>query len=133
MRLARISHCTAALTLFTLPFTASDAQQLTPAEVASIDSAVPAGTGAPSSSIAVVRGGQIVYERAYGDARIDPKAAAMSAMRYAMGSVSKQFTAAAILLLAEDGRLSLDDSVAKWFPERARRRDQRAAAARRRL
>jgi CubicO group peptidase (beta-lactamase class C family) len=41
-------------------------------------------------------------------------------MRYAIGSVSKQFTATAVLLLAEDGKLSLDDKVAKWFPELTR-------------
>jgi CubicO group peptidase (beta-lactamase class C family) len=41
-------------------------------------------------------------------------------VRYAIGSVSKQFTAAAVLLLQEDGRLSLDDRVAKWFPQLTR-------------
>jgi CubicO group peptidase (beta-lactamase class C family) len=70
-----------------------------------------------------VRGGQIVYEQAYGDARIDPKTPATSDMRYAIGSVSKQFTAAAVLLLAEDGKLSLDDKVSKWFPQLTRAND----------
>ena len=41
-------------------------------------------------------------------------------MRYAIGSVSKQFTATAILLLAEEGKLSLDDKVARWFPKLTR-------------
>jgi D-alanyl-D-alanine carboxypeptidase len=41
-------------------------------------------------------------------------------MRYSIGSISKQFTAVALLLLAEEGRLSLDDRVAKWFPELTR-------------
>jgi CubicO group peptidase (beta-lactamase class C family) len=44
-------------------------------------------------------------------------------MRYAIGSISKQFTATAILLLAEERRLSLDDKVAKWFPELTRAND----------
>ena len=56
-------------------------------------------TGAPSASIAIVRDGRTVYLRAYGDARLEPKLAAEPGMRYAIGSVSKQFTAAAILLL----------------------------------
>lgn len=97
------------------------AQQLTPTERARIDSAantVLASTGAPSASIAVVRGGELVYEQAYGAGRIATPAT--PSMRYAIGSVSKQFTAAAILLLAQDGKLSLDDRVARWFPELTR-------------
>jgi len=97
------------------------AQQLTPAERAQIDSAalgVLSATGAPGASIAVVRGAQIVYEHAYGTGR--DSAAAQSSMRYAIGSVSKQFTATAVLLLAEEGKLSLSDRVAKWFPQLTR-------------
>ena len=102
---------------------AAHAQQLTDAERGRIDSAVSAvltGTGAPSASIAVVRGGEVVYERGFGDGRIEPTVAAAPAMRYSIGSVSKQFTASAILLLAQEGKLSLDDKVAKWFPRLTR-------------
>ena len=102
---------------------ATRAQQLTASERAAIDSsarAVLQATGAPSSSIAVVRGGRIAYEQSYGTGRVDPNAAATPAMRYAIGSVSKQFTATAVLLLAEEGKLSLDDKVAKWFPQLTR-------------
>ncbi len=98
-------------------------QQLTTAERGRIDTevaAVLAATGAPSASIAIVRGGAIVYEKAYGDGRISPKTPATTAMRYSIGSVSKQFTATAILMLAEEGRLSLDDKVSKWLPELTR-------------
>lgn len=112
-------------TVLALPFTVG-AQQLTPTERARIDSAalaVLAGTGAPSASIAVVRGGEIVYENAYGDGRIDPKTPAKPSMRYAIGSVSKQFTAAAILMLAEEGKLSLDDRVSKWHEHLTRAGD----------
>jgi CubicO group peptidase (beta-lactamase class C family) len=94
------------------------------ADRARVDSAAVAvltATGAPSASIAIVRGGQIVYERAYGNGRGTSSAA--SSMRYAIGSVSKQFTATAVLLLAEDGKLSLSDPVAKWFPQLTRARD----------
>lgn len=108
---------TAQLFLWLALVTTAAAQQLTPAEQARIDSAavaVLAGTGAPSASIAVVRGGAIVYEHAYGEGRIGSPAT--PAQRYAIGSVSKQFTATAVLLLAEQGKLSLDDKVAKWFP-----------------
>ncbi len=70
-----------------------------------------------------MRGGQIVYENAYGVGRINPDTPARPEMRYAIGSVSKQFTATAILLLQEDGKLSLDDKVAKWFPQLTRATD----------
>jgi CubicO group peptidase (beta-lactamase class C family) len=109
------------LVLFLVLAVPAGAQQLTSAERARIDSAaraVLAGTGAPSASVAVVRGGELVLEQAYGEARTGTPAT--SAMRYAIGSVSKQFTATAILLLAEEGKLSLDDSVARWFPRLTR-------------
>src|SRR5256714_12889625 len=68
-----------------------------------------ARSGVPSASIAVVREGKIVYLKAYGSARFEPKTPATSVMRYSIGSISKQFTAAAMLLLQEQGKLSLDD------------------------
>jgi CubicO group peptidase (beta-lactamase class C family) len=71
-------------------------------------------TGVPSASIAVVQDGKIAYVQAYGDAKLDPQTPATPAMRYSIGSISKQFTAAAILMLAEEGKLSLDDPVSKY-------------------
>ncbi len=73
-------------------------------------------TGVPSASVAVVQDGKIAYAQAYGWARLDPQMAATPAMRYSIGSISKQFTAAAVLMLAEQGKLSLDDPVAKYIP-----------------
>jgi D-alanyl-D-alanine carboxypeptidase len=77
-------------------------------------------TGVPSASIAVVQQGTIVYARAYGDARLgdgsEPAIHATPDMRYSIGSISKQFTAAAILLLQEEGKLSIDDPVGKYLP-----------------
>src|ERR1700745_1278209 len=79
-----------------------------------------AKTGVPSASVAVVKDGQILYLRAYGNARLDPETAAKPEMRYSIGSVSKQFTAAAVLLLQEQGKLSLDDKVGKFIPSLTR-------------
>ena len=73
-------------------------------------------TGVPSASVAVVKGGKLVYTQAYGKARLEPPIAATPEMRYSIGSISKQFTAAAILLLQEDGKLSIDDVVGKYVP-----------------
>lgn len=76
-----------------------------------------AKSGVPSASIAVVRQGRLVYAKAYGEARLTPKTPATPAMRYGIGSISKEFTAAAILILQQQGRLSLDDKVAQFFPQ----------------
>src|SRR5215813_8907430 len=79
-----------------------------------------AKTGVPSASIAIVKDGQIAYVKAYGDARLEAKTPATPEMRYSIGSISKQFTAAAMLLLQEQGKLSLDDKVAKFIPDLTR-------------
>ncbi len=79
-------------------------------------------TGVPSASVAVVKGGKLVYTHAYGLARLQttnpatPAEPATADMRYSIGSISKQFTAAAILMLQEEGKLSLDDAVGKYVP-----------------
>ena len=103
---------------------AASAQTALPAETtAAVDRAVAeilATSGAPSASIAVVQDGAIAYVRAYGNARLEPRLAAAPDMRYSIGSISKQFTAAAILLLAEEGKLSLDDHVGRWLPDLTR-------------
>jgi D-alanyl-D-alanine carboxypeptidase len=78
------------------------------------------GTGVPSVSIAIVQGGAIAYLQAYGDGRIEPHTPALPSARYSIGSISKQFTAAAVLLLAEQGKLSLDDPVSRFVPNLTR-------------
>ncbi|RXS98117.1 class A beta-lactamase-related serine hydrolase [Silvibacterium dinghuense] len=96
------------------------------AERAKIDAAaekVLATTGVPSATLAVVEHGEIVYTHAYGDARLSPKLAATPAMRYSVGSISKQFTAAAILLLEQQGKLSIDDPVSKYLPDLTQAKD----------
>jgi len=77
-------------------------------------------SGVPSASIAVVQSGKTVYLHAYGDAHLAPRTPATPAMRYSIGSISKQFTAASILLLQEQGKLSLDDKVSKFLPDLTR-------------
>jgi len=77
-------------------------------------------TGVPSASIAIVKDGHVAYVRAYGMARLQPPTPATPEMRYSIGSISKQFTAAAILLLQQDGKLKLDDPVAKYLPDLTR-------------
>ena len=64
----------------------------------------------------MVQHGKLVYTHAYGLARLEPPKKATPDMRYSIGSISKQFTATAILLLQEEGKLSIDDPVGKYVP-----------------
>jgi CubicO group peptidase (beta-lactamase class C family) len=86
------------------------------AKIDDIAHGVLTSTGVPSASLVVVKDAKIAYVEAYGDARLEPKLAARTDMQYSVGSISKQFTAAAILLLQEQAKLSLDDPVSKWVP-----------------
>jgi CubicO group peptidase (beta-lactamase class C family) len=70
----------------------------------------------PGAAVAVLHDGAPIFLRAYGLANLEARVPATTATNYRLASVTKQFTAAAILLLAEDGRLSIDDPVRKWLP-----------------
>lgn len=74
-------------------------------------------TGTPGCTVAVSVKGQVVLSRAYGMADLEHGAVMTPETILEAGSVSKQFTAAAVLLLARDGKLSLDDSPRKYVPE----------------
>ena len=76
-----------------------------------------ASTAAPGCAVDVRRGSEVLLSRGYGQAEIEHGAAITPATIFEAGSVSKQVTAAAILLLAERGKLSLDDTLQRWFPE----------------
>ncbi len=95
----------------------------TESKVAAIAERVLNETGVPSASIAFAQNGKVVYARAFGFAHIRPSVPAEPSMAYPIGSISKQFTSSAVLLLVEQGKLSLDDKVAKFFPELTRAND----------
>ena len=100
-------------------------------------------TKVPSASVGIARGGKVVYTEAFGSAQLPRNVGAaqssgpdlqMSVLTtkavkakagtaYPIGSISKQFTAACVLLLQEQGKLRLDDPVAKWFPNFTRAQD----------
>jgi len=104
--------------------TGAFAAPLTPTQISAIDAAAAktlATTGVPAASIAVVQDGRIVYAHAYGLQR--EGVPARTEARYKIASISKQFTAAALLLLAEDGKLSLDDPVSKYLPDLTRAKE----------
>lgn len=70
----------------------------------------------PGASLLVIKDGKRLIDRGYGMADLERHVAATSATDYRLASITKQFTAAAILLLAQDGRLKLDDSIRHWLP-----------------
>ena len=71
----------------------------------------------PGCAVGVGVGGKAVLERAYGMADLEHDVPNAPDTIFEAGSVSKQFTAAAVLLLARDGKLSIDDPVRKYIPE----------------
>ena len=71
----------------------------------------------PGMSVAILRGDSIVMARGFGYANVELHVPASDSTIYQSGSVGKQFTSAAIMLLAERGKLSLDDPITKWLPE----------------
>jgi len=77
-------------------------------------------SGAPSASVAIVADGRLTYAKAFGKAGLEPSRIARPEMRYAIGSMSKQFTVAAVLFLVEEHKLSLDDPVSKYTPDLTR-------------
>src|SRR5437868_2821867 len=89
----------------------------------SIATQVLQSTGVPSATVAVVKNGALAYANAYGAVKLDPQAGATPDMRYPIGSISKQFTAVAALLLQQEGKLRLDDPVSKYIPGLTRGND----------
>jgi len=71
----------------------------------------------PGCSLAVIKDGSIVYERGYGAADLDHDIPNAPGTVFHVASLSKQFTAMSVLLLAQQGKLSLDDPVRRYIPE----------------
>jgi len=74
-------------------------------------------TGVPSALLGIVQDGPVIYTAAYGKATVQPEIKATPQMHYPIGSISKQFTAACVLLLQQQGKLTVDDPISRWFPE----------------
>ena len=108
---AKILHIVCALAL-TLKLSAAE-------PAAEIDARLAALTKTHPVAVAVLvsRDGQVLYEKAVGLADLEARTAATPATTFRIGSITKQFTAAAILRLAEKGALSLDDPLARFFPD----------------
>jgi CubicO group peptidase (beta-lactamase class C family) len=77
-------------------------------------------TVSPGAALAIIKDGQIIYERGYGLAKIEDDIVMTPSKIFDIASVSKQFTAACIALLAKQGKISLDDDVRTYIPEMPR-------------
>ena len=71
----------------------------------------------PGCVIGIIKDGEFIYQRGYGIANLDHGIRISSNTTFDIASMSKQFTATAIILLQQQGKLSLDDSVRKYIPE----------------
>ncbi|MEO7505095.1 MAG: serine hydrolase domain-containing protein [Sphingomicrobium sp.] len=105
----------AALTLAAAPALAQPIGRAEQAKIDQLVTATLADTGVPSASIAIVRDGRLVLAKAYGKAS-ETIPVSRPDLRYQIASNSKQFTAMGLLLLEDEGKLSLDDRVGKWLP-----------------
>jgi CubicO group peptidase (beta-lactamase class C family) len=74
----------------------------------------------PGMSIAILRGDSVLLVRGYGSANVERRITATDSTLYSVGSLTKPFTAAAIVLLSQQGKLKLDDPIAKYLPEGAK-------------
>ena len=92
------------------------AEDPTPAEVDAIFADYDT-TSSPGCSLGVVRDGELIYTRGYGMANLEYGIALSPRSVFRTASVGKQFTAMAIAILDQQGKLSLDDSLSKYFPE----------------
>jgi len=104
------------------PFTAADS--LSPRPPVMVVEALPqlaarlrteADAGRFMGAVLVARDGQVLFRQAYGTADVATGAPNRISSRFRLASVSKQFTAAAILKLQDEGRLSIDDPVCQWI------------------
>lgn len=113
--LFRITPAAALVVLFSaLP---SLAQQRIAAGIDRVVSAEMRTHKIPGISLAVIRNGQVALLKSYGFANVEHQVRVKPETVFQSGSIAKQFTAAAVMLLVEEGKVSLDDKITKYFPD----------------
>ena len=123
------SSCLVAAAIFAVAALAAPSQDAPAAGADSRPSAAPladqidavfkdwAAADAPGAAVGLYRGGKLVYAKGYGAASLEHAAPITTATVFDLASTSKQFTAACILLLMQDGKLGLDDPLRRHLPE----------------
>ena len=115
-----LKHAALALVLLPLTAEAAAAQDPPPQKIDAIFTEFD-HSGSVGCAVGVARNGEFVYKKGYGYANLDWDIPITPSTVFYMGSVSKQFTATAIALLAHEGKLSLDDDIREYLPEMPRR------------
>lgn len=119
MRCVISASLSSVLLLLLLLSVGSTAQTLTPAEISKVDEIFKdyAKADSPGCALGVYRDGAIAYAHGYGMASLELGVPITPGTVFDIGSTSKQFTAFSILLLQQEGKLSLDDDIRKFMPE----------------
>ncbi|MFQ5771653.1 MAG: serine hydrolase domain-containing protein, partial [bacterium] len=73
--------------------------------------------GVPGASVIVIHNGEIIFKKGYGLANLEQKIQVSTSTNFRLASVTKQFTAMCIMMLAEQGELGFDDNLTKFFPK----------------
>ncbi|WP_394845493.1 beta-lactamase family protein [Pendulispora brunnea] len=97
-----------------------------PFDVAAVDTYIAeqvVAQGFVGLSIAVVRDGAVILDKGYGHSQLAPDVPVKAETPFAIASLSKQFIAALVLILADEKKLSIEDKVAKYFPDLTRAND----------
>jgi CubicO group peptidase (beta-lactamase class C family) len=98
---------------------AASAQVVVDPSLASVDSLFAATypAGGPGAAVIVARGDRVLMRKAYGMADVELGVPARPEHVFRLGSITKQFTAVATLMLVDEGKLSLDDEITRFFPD----------------
>ncbi len=112
-------RCRQVLTLALCAACATTGTRVTTDDFRFVDSLFAAYTGSavPGASVVVIRDGKVIVRRAYGMADLERRVSAAPETDYRLASVSKQFTAMAVMLLARDGKLRYDQPLRDFLPE----------------
>ena len=123
-RITRLAGCMLVLGVVAMPL--SLPAQSSRVDERVVDSIVAAGMKQQrlvGLSVALVRGGRIELVKGYGTASLESRSPVDTGTRFSIGSVTKEFVAALALRLQEEGKLSVHDTISKWYPKLTRARE----------
>jgi CubicO group peptidase (beta-lactamase class C family) len=126
VRLTALASCVALALIAPLPRVAhaqAQTQTVTAAQLDSIIQKSVADKHIVGLSVGVMQNGKVILARGYGVRDLASKAAVTPQTMFAVGSVTKQFTCTALLMLAEQKKLAIDDPISKWYPNLTRAKD----------